>query len=149
MKKMIIFAAILIVLFGAIALVNREDTTTKGVTNNPLSSAEQKKQETYYTNKISSDELQKQLAAKNDETIYFYQTSCTHCMKVSPVVVPLAKNLGVNMKVLDLQTDEKGWDAFKIEGTPTIVHYKQGKEVSRIVGEQSKETFTKWFETNK
>ncbi len=148
MKKMLIFAAILIVLFGAIAFVNRAETT-QGISDNELSAEEQKKQETYYTNKISSSELGKQLDAKNDATVYFYQTSCTHCMKVSPIVVPLAKELGVDMKVLDLQTDENGWDAFSIEGTPTIVRYKEGKEVSRIVGEQSETDFKKWFESNK
>lgn len=148
MKKMLIFAAILIVLFGAIALVNQSETT-EGVSDNQLSSEEQKKQESYYTNKISSDELGKQLDAKTDATVYFYQTSCTHCMKVSPIVVPLAKELGVDMKVLDLQTDQNGWDAFHIEGTPTIVRYKEGKEVSRIVGEQSEDAFKKWFESTK
>lgn len=148
MKKMLIFAAILIVLFGAIAFVNRAETT-QGISDNELSAEEQKKQESYYTNKTSSDELGKQLDAKGEETVYFYQTSCTHCMKVSPIVVPLAKELGVDMKVLNLETDQNGWDAFHIEGTPTIVRYKEGKEVSRIVGEQSKDEFKKWFESNK
>jgi hypothetical protein len=70
MKKMLIFAAILIVLFGAIAFINRAETT-QGISDNQLSAKEQKKQETYYTNKISSDELGKQLDAKNEATVYF------------------------------------------------------------------------------
>ncbi len=37
-------------------------------------------------------------------------------------------------------------DKYNIQGTPTIIHFKDGKEVSRISGEQSKEKFKEWFE---
>ncbi|WP_281172541.1 thioredoxin family protein [Ectobacillus panaciterrae] len=68
---------------------------------------------------------------KKDMTVYFYQTSYTHCAKVSPVIVPTAKDMKIDMKVIDLEKYGIGWDAFKITGTPTIVRYKEGKEVDR------------------
>ncbi|GAA3330245.1 hypothetical protein GCM10020331_082030 [Ectobacillus funiculus] len=58
--------------FGAIAFINRAETT-QSISDNQLSAEEQKKQETYYTNKTSSDELGKQLdAKKNEATVYFF-----------------------------------------------------------------------------
>ncbi len=42
------------------------------------------------------------------------------------------------MKVIDIENLNEPWDKYNIQGTPTIIHFKDGKEVSRISGEQSK-----------
>lgn len=135
MKKMFLFGGIIIaLLIGVFAVSNmekKEETTTTT---------------DYYTNKISLDDLRKNIQEKKEQTIYFYQTSCTHCHKVSPIVVPMAKDMNVDMKVVDLENEpETVWDEFKITGTPTIIHFKDGKAVSRIEGEQPKDNFKKWF----
>ena len=65
------------------------------------------------------------------------------------IVVPLAKDLNVDMKVIDIENLNEPWDKYDIKGTPTIIHFKDGKEVSRISGEQSKEKFKEWFEQTK
>ncbi|PEB56545.1 thiol reductase thioredoxin [Bacillus pseudomycoides] len=147
MKKMLIFGGIIIVLFAAIwAVTNMED---KNKTSNEVKS-EAKSEENYYANTISLEDLRKNIADKKDQTIYFYQTDCIHCKKVSPIVVPLAKDLNVDMKVIDIEKEpDVVWDEFKIEGTPTIIHYKEGKEVSRITGDQPKGAFEKWFKETK
>ena len=100
------------------------------------------------TNKISLSDLQKNLKEK-EETVYFYQTSCVHCQKLSPVVVPMAKDLNVDMKVMDIEKLDAPWDEYKIQGTPTIIHFKDGKEVSRISGEQPKDKLKEWLEQTK
>lgn len=134
MKKMLIFGGIIIVLFAAIFAVTKMESN---------------KEKGYYTNKISSDEIRKNNEEKKEQTIYFYQTGCVHCEKVTPVVVPMTKDMNIDMKVIDILNDNPTWDEYKIEGTPTIIHFKDGKEVSRIHGEQSKEDFEKWFKENK
>ncbi|MBY0599764.1 thioredoxin family protein [Bacillus bingmayongensis] len=134
MKKMLIFGGIIIVLFAAILAVTNMETNKK---------------ESYYTNKISADEIRKNNEEKKEQTVYFYQTGCVHCEKVSPIVVPMAKDMNIDMKVIDILNDNPTWDEYKIEGTPTIIHFKDGKEVSRIHGEKPKETFEKWFKENK
>lgn len=65
------------------------------------------------------------------------------------IVVPLAKDLNVDMKVIDIENLNEPWDKYNIQGTPTIIHFKDGKEVSRISGEQSKDKFKEWFEQTK
>ncbi|MBC6974970.1 thioredoxin family protein [Bacillus sp. Xin] len=133
MKKMLIFGGIIIVLFAAIFAVTKMESN---------------KEKSYYTNKISSDEIRKNNEEKKEQTIYFYQTGCVHCEKVTPVVVPMTKDMNIDMKVIDILNDNPTWDEYKIKGTPTIIHFKDGKEVSRIHGEQSKEDFEKWFKEN-
>lgn len=138
MKKMLIFGGIIIVLFAAIFAVTQMEKKN--------ASTDEKG---YYSNKISLEDLNKNIEDKKEQTIYFYQTSCVHCQKVSPVVVPLAKDLNVDMKVIDIENLNEPWDKYDIKGTPTIIHFKDGKEVSRISGEQSKEKFKEWFEQTK
>ena len=135
MKKMLIFGGIIIVLFAAIFAVTQMEKKN--------ASTDEKG---YYSNKISLEDLNKNIEDKKEQTIYFYQTSCVHCQKVSPIVVPLAKDLNVDMKVIDIENLNEPWDKYNIQGTPTIIHFKDGKEVSRISGEQSKDKFKEWFE---
>lgn len=135
---MLIFGGIIIVLFAAIFAVTQMEKKN--------ASTDEKG---YYSNKISLEDLNKNIEDKKEQTIYFYQTSCVHCQKVSPIVVPLAKDLNVDMKVIDIENLNEPWDKYNIQGTPTIIHFKDGKEVSRISGEQSKDKFKEWFEQTK
>ncbi|CAG9613216.1 hypothetical protein BACCIP111899_02411 [Bacillus rhizoplanae] len=135
MKKMFLFGGIVVVLLIAIFAVTKVEQKQENKTD-------------YYTNKISLEDLQKNVKEKKDQTIYFYQTNCVHCQKVSPIIVPMAKDMNIDMKVIDLEKYPTGWDEFKITGTPTIIHFKEGKEVSRIEGEQPKDKFKEWFTAN-
>ncbi|PRT26222.1 thioredoxin family protein [Bacillus cereus] len=149
MKKMLIFGGIIIALFVAIFAVTQmeEKNATSQKIDNPTESKTNVSD--YYTNKISLSDLQKNLKEKKEETVYFYQTSCVHCQKLSPVVVPMAKDLNVDMKVMDIEKLDVPWDEYKIQGTPTIIHFKDGKEVSRISGEQPKDKLKEWLEQTK
>ncbi|MGG2067092.1 thioredoxin family protein [Bacillus sp. S14(2024)] len=137
MKKMFLFGGIVVVLLIAIFAVTKTEQKQENATD-------------YYTNKISLEDLRKNITEKKDQTIYFYQTDCVHCKKVSPIIVPMAKDMNIDMKVIDLENQPNAvWDEFKIEGTPTIIRFKDGKEVSRIDGEQPKDKFKEWFTANK
>ncbi|HFJ9283465.1 TPA: thioredoxin family protein [Bacillus toyonensis] len=150
MKKMLIFGGIIIALFAAIFAVTQMEeknaSTSQKIDN---ATGSQTDGSDYYTNKISLSDLQKNLKEKKEETVYFYQTSCVHCQKLSPVVVPMAKDLNVDMKVMDIEKLDAPWDEYKIQGTPTIIHFKDGKEVSRISGEQPKDKLKEWLEQTK
>lgn len=150
MKKMLIFGGIIIALFAAIFAVTQMEeknaSTSQKIDN---ATGSQTDGSDYYTNKISLSDLQKNLKEKKEETVYFYQTSCVHCQKLSPVVVPMAKDLNIDMQVMDIEKLDAPWDEYKIQGTPTIIHFKDGKEVSRISGEQSKDKLKEWLEQTK
>ncbi|MED1512848.1 thioredoxin family protein [Bacillus proteolyticus] len=136
MKKIFMFILFVFLLFGVIFLVmnqNKEEVSVKD----------------YYKNKISQEQLQQDIIDKKEKNIYYYQTSCSHCAKVSPIVIPMAQEMKIDMEVMNLEEYESAWDQFKILGTPTIIHYKDGKEINRIEGEQSEEDFESWFQNNK
>ncbi|UIJ69627.1 thioredoxin family protein (plasmid) [Bacillus cereus] len=147
MKKMFIFGGSLIILFATILIIVQiEKQTDSTNTQKDNVSSSQINSSDYYTNKISFSNLQKNLEENKEEIIYFYQTSCVHCQKISPIIVPMAQHLNIDMKVMDIETLDGPWDEYKITGTPTIIHFKEGKESSRISGKHSRTEFKKWFE---
>ncbi|KXY40030.1 thioredoxin [Bacillus cereus] len=141
MKKMILFGSITTILFITIFLFTQITDKNK---------SEKNKTSNYYENAISLKELETNIEKKQNQTIYFYQTGCIHCKKISPIIVPMAKDMNINMKVINIKNEPKNnWDKYEITGTPTIIHFKNGKEVDRIYGAKTKEDFQKWFNKNK
>lgn len=110
-----------------------------------------------YQNIIKPTDLENDLKANKDMFVYYFQTTCPHCVATTPLLNPVAKAAGVDLKQLNLWEYEAGWNEFKITATPTIVYYKGGKEVSRIEGGvshdgqagYSPDDFKKFFEEAK
>lgn len=151
MKKMIIFLIIIIALFAAIALIANTQNQQKAESNpynkkNLEPSTIDQLNDPNYQNLILPDELAKDLKNKEDKTVYFYKPDCIHCQRTTPIVAPLAEEMGIDLVQYNLLEFEQGWDDYGIESTPTIVHYNNGKEEARIVGYNEKEVFKKWFE---
>jgi thioredoxin-related protein len=63
-------------------------------------------------------------------------------------VAPLAEDMDIDLVQFNLLEFEDGWDDYRITETPTIVQYKDGKEVKRITGYQEKAVFEQWFNEN-
>lgn len=136
MKKILIFILITLSALILIFLLTKQKTPQKNTTN-------------YYQNQIKINELQNDILKQNEKFVYFYKTNCHYCQKISPIVIPMANTLNIDMKVLNLEEETNGWNQFKIGGTPTIVHYRNGKEVDRIEGAYKQKEFEAWFNKNK
>lgn len=150
---MIIFLALIIVVFAAIALLTNKEAKEKSV-DNPYNK-EVLEPETIaqlddpnYQNIITPDDFQKKIANKKDVTVYFYSPTCSHCQDTTPIVAPLTKEMEIDLVQYNLLEFDQGWDDYEIEFTPTIVQFKNGKESARIVGYYTKEEFKSWFEAN-
>lgn len=98
-----------------------------------------------YQNQILPDELEEQISSGEPTTVYFYSPTCIHCQRTTPIVVPMAEELGVDLVKMNLLEFESQWKKYGITATPTIVHYKNGEEVARIVGEQPDRAFDDFF----
>jgi hypothetical protein len=55
--------------------------------------------------------------------------------------MPVAEEVGVEINQFNLLEYEDGWNQYRINATPTLVHYKDGKEVARSEGSNTKEAF--------
>jgi thiol-disulfide isomerase/thioredoxin len=150
LKKVIIFISVVVVLFAGIAII----TTMQ---NNEKAEGNMFKKESLdpatvdllddpnYQNVILPEELDKKLEDGKDATIYFYSSTCPHCKETTPMLAPLAEEMDVNLEQYNVLEFTQGWDQFQIEGTPTVIHFENGKEVDRLTGSHSKETYTDFF----
>jgi thioredoxin 1 len=131
-KKLLMFGLTVVVLFGALFFVVQYQKSQN---------------KNYYGNQITPDNLQAALNEGEEKTIYFYSPECVHCQEATPIVVPLAEDLGVNLEKVNVLEYPEAWDQYQIEGTPTIKHYVNGEEVAKIEGAKSESQFKEFFET--
>lgn len=78
----------------------------------------------------------------------FWATWCGPCQIMLPIIEELSKEIGAKAKVGKLNVDEspKIAEKFGIMSIPTLIIFKDGKEVNRFSGVQSKETLKKEIE---
>lgn len=151
-NKMLLIIGAVVILFAALYFANDyKNKKVLTVSDNPYKK-DDLRQETIdqlndplYGNIIVPDDLDALLDAGEDVTVYFYSPTCVYCQRTTPIVVPLTEELDIDMKKMNLLEFDK-MDYYDIEGTPTIIHYKEGKEVARISGERPEEEFRDFFE---
>jgi thioredoxin-like negative regulator of GroEL len=153
MKKVFICLVIIIGLFAAMFFINKAQNEQKAE-GNPYGKdtlhpeTVEQLDDPNYQNIITPDNLEKKLDNGEDATVYFYSPTCPHCQRTTPIVAPLAEDMDIDLVQFNLLEYEDGWNQYRIESTPTIVQYKDGKEVNRIVGYNEEAAFKSWFNEN-
>ncbi|MEK8126312.1 thioredoxin family protein [Paenibacillus filicis] len=147
MKKLAIYLSVIIVLFGALYVINQQSNSAKfsKYQNNAYGIAPEKlnpetlKQldDPNYQNIILPASLDDKIAKKESFFLYYFSSTCVHCKAMTPILVPAAKSLSVDIKQFNLEEFKDGWNHYNITATPTLIYYKDGKEVERMVGEQN------------
>lgn len=151
-NKMIAIIGAIIVLFGALYFVidykNKQATDGSnnpyGKTNLDQATIDQL-DDPLYQNQIIPEDLEEKLSNEENVVVYFYSPTCIYCQNTTPVLMPIAEELNVDVKQFNLLEFESDSKTYNIETTPTLVFYEQGIEVDRINGEQSEEIFRAFF----
>lgn len=131
MKKILIFLAVIIVLFASIAIINNVQTSQK-VEGNPYgkddlhSATIAQLDDKNYQNIILPEELEEKLANKEDGVIYFYSSTCSHCKNATPKIMEEAEKQGIEVLQYNLEEFEQGWEDYGIQSTPTLVVFEDG-----------------------
>lgn len=69
-----------------------------------------------------------------------FSQSCGPCHVMKPLFAQVAQELGDKMTFVEVDIDAfDGQEALSIEGVPTIIIYKNGAEVGRLVGGREKD----------
>jgi thioredoxin 1 len=73
----------------------------------------------------------------------FWAVWCGPCKMVAPIVDELAKEYAGKLKVLKLNTDENQDIAgkYQVMGIPSLLFFKDGKVVEKLVGAMPKSKF--------
>jgi len=79
----------------------------------------------------------------------FWAAWCGPCRTVAPTIEQLAKELSGKVRVgkLDIDANQMTASRFNVQSIPTLLVLKDGKEVDRLVGVQSKEAILQRLKT--
>jgi len=150
LKKIVGFLVLIIALFIGIYFLNSYQNSSK-LENNPYDTDDLRQStidlldDPNYQNIILPDELEEKIQSGDPVTVYFFSPECPHCKKATPIVAPLAKDMGIDLVQYNVLEYEQGWNDYKLSATPTIIHFDGGKEEARFVGAASKAEFEAWF----
>jgi thioredoxin 1 len=88
------------------------------------------------------------LEAGRPVLVDFWAEWCAPCRMLAPTVAAVAEHYGENAGVVKLNVDDNPSTAqrYGIKGIPTLILFREGKEVERVVGATSKESITRMIE---
>jgi thioredoxin 1 len=95
---------------------------------------------------VSADSFDKDvLQSEKAVLVDFWAEWCPPCRMMLPVVEALAAECGPEAAVVKLNVDENPSIAqrYSVRGIPTLILFKDGKEVERVVGTASKESLAR------
>ena len=66
----------------------------------------------------------------------FFGEHCGPCRMLKPVLIALAENMGDGVKfvTVDVAANERLVNDYRISAVPTLIVFKEGKELHRMVG---------------
>lgn len=150
MKKMLIIGGVVVAIFALIIVLTNISNNDK-LANNPYDTDDLEQptidllSDENYQNIAVPDEVDEKIKSGEPTTVYFFSPTCQHCQATTPVLMPVAEDMDVDVLQYNLLEYDQGWQDYFIEATPTLVHYENGEEVSRWVGSQPKENIKEFF----
>ena len=88
------------------------------------------------------------LGSSKPVLVDFWAQWCTPCRMLAPTVEAVAQQYNQTATVVKLNVDDNPSTAqrYGIKGIPTLILFREGKEVERVVGATSKESITRMIE---
>ncbi len=82
--------------------------------------------------------------------VEFFATWCPHCQRMMPRIEELKRRMGSKLKVVQLDVDdpanEEPMQQLHIQGFPTFILFREGKQLWRDSGERSTEELIETIE---
>lgn len=78
----------------------------------------------------------------------FYADWCGPCRMIAPIIEELAQEKQGKAKIakLDIEEAQKVTSQFNVTSIPTLILFKDGREVQRVVGVRDKDTLSEMIE---
>lgn len=151
MKKLLVIGGVIIAIFVLIFVLSNKADESK-LKDNPYGTDKLKKStvnligDKNYNNIILPDELDKKVKAGESVTAYFFSPECSFCLEMTPILMPIAKDMDVTVQQYNLLEFGSEAAPFRIESTPTLIQFKDGEEVGRLVGAHPEENIRAFFD---
>lgn len=89
-----------------------------------------------------TDENFAKTVKKGITMVDFWAVWCGPCRRQGPIVEEIANEVGKKIKIgkLDVDNNKVTSNTYNVRNIPTLIIFKDGKEVKRLVGLQDKQT---------
>lgn len=90
---------------------------------------------------VSDDTFDKEVLQSSQPVLVdFYADWCGPCRAIAPIIEEIARELHTRLKVVKLDVDQNSQTAMEygVQSIPTLLIFKNGKEVERLIGYMSK-----------
>jgi thioredoxin 1 len=79
--------------------------------------------------------------------LYFTADWCQPCKKVKPIVEELNREYFPGIfQIVDVDIENEMAKTFEIRSVPTFILFKDGKEINKIIGSQTKQSLLEFIE---
>ncbi|BDU86875.1 thioredoxin family protein [Clostridium perfringens] len=92
----------------------------------------------------SINEVKMKIQNKESFILYLYQKQCPSCLQIKPIINEYIQSTGNEILAVDINNDkDKNFivQDLNISGTPTVIFYKEGNEISRLISVFNEELF--------
>ena len=150
MKKLVIIGAAVVLLFAAIIVLTNMSNSDK-MKDNPYDT-DNLQQSTIdllddenYQNIILPDDLQAKIESGEGVFAYMFSPECGHCMNFTPKLMNVAEQEDIQIDQLNVLEYENAWTTYQLQGTPTLIYFENGEEVTRLYGDKDEESVRQFF----
>ncbi len=90
---------------------------------------------------INADEFKTEISKDTPTVVDFFADWCGPCRMMAPVFEELSKEMAgkVNFVKVDTEADPEIAQDYEIRGIPTLIIFKKGEEITRLVGFRDKQ----------
>ena len=102
MKKMLIIGGVVLAIFALIIVLTQMSKSEK-LANNPYDTDDldpatiDQLDDENYQNIALPDEVNKQIQSGEPTTVYYFSPTCSHCQATTPVLMPVAEDMDVDV----------------------------------------------------
>jgi thioredoxin 1 len=99
--------------------------------------------------KFTEEEFKKGIE-KGVTLVDFYADWCGPCRMLTPVLEKVAKDLqgSVTIAKLDIDNAQKTASSFQVTSVPTLILFKDGQEMGRLVGLRDADAIKQFIQTS-
>jgi len=76
----------------------------------------------------------------------FHASWCGPCRTLAPIIERVSEEKNVKLLKVDADESKDIASSFSVRGIPTVIFFKEGQEVDRIVGLKAADTYTSIIE---